>query len=60
MSKFKKAVLDTSLFRRSYIICLFCSNISFVLIPAYAVLAVLFIWGVFLMIHNERKYHTIL
>lgn len=60
MSKFKKAVLDTSLFRRSYIICLFCSNISFVLIPAYAVLAVLFIWGVFLMIHNERRYHTIL
>lgn len=60
MSKFKKAVLDTSLFRRSYIICLFCSNISFVLIPAYAVLAVLFIWGVFLMIYNERRYHTIL
>ncbi len=60
MSKFKKAVLDVSLFRRSYIICLFCGNISFVLIPAYAVLAVLFIWGVFLMIYNERRYHTVL
>lgn len=59
MSKFKKAVLDTSLFRRSYIVCLFCSNISFVLIPAYAVLAVLFIWGVFLLIYNEVKHHTI-
>ena len=60
MSKFKKAVLDTSLFRRSYIICLFCGNISFVLIPAYAVLAVLFLWGVFLLIYNEVKRHTIL
>ncbi len=60
MKKFKKAVLDTSLFRRSYIICLFCSNISFVLIPAYVVLAVLFIWGVFLMIYNERHRHTAL
>ena len=60
MSKFKKAVLDTSLFRRSYVICLFCSNISFVVIPAYAVLAALFIWGVFLLIYNERRHHTIL
>ena len=59
MSKFKKAVLDTSLFRRSYIICLFCGNITFVLIPAYAVLAVLFIWGVFLMIYNTRRYHIV-
>jgi len=59
MSKFRKALLDTSLFRRSYIICLFCSNISFVLIPAYAVLAALFIWGVFLMVYNEVKRQTI-
>lgn len=59
MSKFRKALLDTSLFRRSYIICLFCSNISFVLIPAYAVLAVLFIWGVFLMVYNEVKHQTV-
>ncbi len=60
MSKFKKALLDTSLFRRSYIICLFCSNISFILIPAYAVLVFLFLWGVFLMVHNEIRHHTIL
>ena len=60
MSKFKKAVLDTSLFRRSYVICLFCSNISFVLIPAYFALIFLFFWGVFLLIYNERKHHTIL
>ena len=60
MSKFKKAVLDTSLFRRSYVICLFCSNISFVLIPAYFVLIFLFLWGVFLLIYNEAKYCTVL
>lgn len=60
MSKFKKALLDTSLFRRSYIVCLFCSNISFILIPAYAALVFLFLWGVFLMIYNEVKHHTVL
>ena len=60
MSKFKKALLDTSLFRRSYVICMFCSNLSFILIPAYAVLAVLFVWGVFLMIYNAVKQRTIL
>ena len=60
MSKFKKAVLDTSLFRRSYVICLFCSNISFVLIPAYLVLIFLFFWGIFLMFYNEYKRHTVL
>ena len=60
MSKFKKALLDTSLFRRSYVICLFCSNISFVLIPAYLVLIFLFFWGVFLMIYNEYKRRTVL
>lgn len=60
MSKFKKTLLDTSLFRRSYVICMFCSNLSFILIPAYAVLAVLFVWGVFLMIYNAVKQRTIL
>lgn len=60
MSKLKKALLDTSLFRRSYIICLFCGNISFVLIPAYAVLVFLFLWGLFLLVYNEVKHHTVL
>lgn len=60
MSKFKKVLLDTSLFRRSYVICMFCSNLSFILIPAYAVLAVLFVWGVFLMIYNAVKHRTVL
>ena len=60
MSKLKKTLLDTSLFRRSYIICLFCGNISFVLIPAYVVLIFLFLWGLFLLVYNEVKHHTVL
>ena len=55
MSKFKAAVLDTSLFRRSYIICLLMCNVTLLLIPAYAMLAVMFLWGAFLVIHNEIK-----
>ena len=60
MSKFKAAVLDTSLFRRSYIICLLMCNVTLLLIPAYAMLAVMFLWGAFLVIHNEIKRHTAL
>lgn len=60
MSKFKAALLDTSLFRRSYIICLLLCNITVLLIPAYAALAVLFLWGSFLVIHNEIKKLTAL
>lgn len=60
MSKFKSAVLDTSLFRRSYIICLFICNITVLLIPAYIGLVVLFFWGAFLLIRNEIKKHTAL
>lgn len=60
MSKFKAALLDTSLFRRSYIICLLLCNITVLLIPAYAGLAVLFLWGSYLVIHNEIKRHTAL
>lgn len=60
MSKFKAAVLDASLFRRSYIICLLMCNVTLFLIPAYIALAVIFIWGTFLVIHNEVKKHTAL
>lgn len=60
MSRFKAVVLDTSLFRRCYIICLFFCNITLLLIPAYAGLAVMFFWGAFLVIYNEIKKHTAL
>lgn len=60
MSRFKAAVLDTSLFRRSYIICLFFCNITLLLVPAYIGLVVTFVWGSFLVIYNEIKKHTAL
>ena len=59
MSKIKKTLLDTSLFRRAYMICLVCTNISLVLIPMYVLQVLMFVWGVFLVIYNEIKYRTI-
>ena len=60
MQKFKAAVLDVSLFRRSYIICLLLCNITMLLIPAYIALVVIFFWGAFLVVRNEVKRHTAL
>ena len=60
MSQFKAAVLNTSLFRRCYIICLFFCNVTVLLIPSYIGLAVMFCWGTFLVIYNEVKKHTAL
>jgi O-antigen ligase len=53
MGKLKAALTDTSLFRRSYIICLFLCNVSPLLVVMYVLLAVLFLWGVFLLVYNE-------
>lgn len=60
MSRFKAAVLDTSLFRRSYIICLLLCIVTPLVVPAYIGLIVLFLWGSFLVIYNEIKKHTAL
>lgn len=53
MKKFMAALTDPSLFRRSYIICLFLCNITPVLVFAYAALAAVFLWGVFLLFYRE-------
>lgn len=55
MDKLRTALTDTSLFRRCYIICLFFCNVSFIQVPAYASLILLFLWGVFLLFYNENK-----
>lgn len=60
MSKLKKALLDTSLFRRAYLYCTMGTNITAILIPMYLLQMVMFLWGVFLLIYNERKNRTIL
>lgn len=53
MTKLKKALLSKSLFRQCYIICLFACNVSYVHYIAYAVLALMVIWGSFLVVYNE-------
>lgn len=58
MDKLKAVLTDTSLFRRCYIICLFFCNVSFIQVPAYAALILLFLWGVFLFFHNESTRHV--
>jgi len=60
MAQFKNALTDTSLYRRCYIICLFVCNITPVIVFAYAALALLFLWGVFLVVYREITCHTAL
>lgn len=58
MSRIKENLNDSSLFRKIYILDLFFCNISFLQIPAYVVLVFLFIWGVYLVIRNQRVNNT--
>lgn len=51
---------NTSMFRRVYIICLFCTLVLFVQIPAYVCFVLLFVWGLVLTIYNIIKYKTYL
>ena len=60
MKKIKAVLTDTSLFRRSYVICLFLCATSPFLVFAFAALAVIFLWGVFVLIYNEVKRRTAL
>ena len=60
MKKIKAVMTDSSAFRRSYVICLFLCNVTPVLVFAYAALAAVFVWGVFLLIYNEVTRHTAL
>ena len=59
MKKLKKTLLDTSLFRRSYLICLFFWNISFIHKIAYIVTIPLLLWGTFLLFYNMKRYRTL-
>lgn len=58
MDKLKAILTDASLFRKCYIICLFFCNVSFIQVPAYVGLILLFLWGVFLLFYNERSRHV--
>lgn len=54
----KEKLKDSSLFRKLYIVDLFFCNIAFLQIPAYVLLVFLFIWGVGLVIYNQRVNNT--
>lgn len=58
MNAVKSFFDDTSLFRRIYIIDLFCCMISFVQVLGYVMLPFLFIWGLRLVYFNQRRYNT--
>lgn len=58
MTALKANIKDASLFRKIYIIDLFFCYISFLQIPAYVLLVFLFIWGVYLVIHNQQQNNT--
>ena len=60
MQKIKAVVTDASLFRRSYVICLFLCNVTPLMVLAYAALPAVFLWGVFLLIYREVKYRSAL
>lgn len=54
----KEKLKDSSLFRKLYIADLFFCNIAFLQIPAYFLLVFLFVWGVGLVIYNQRVNNT--
>lgn len=54
----KEKLKDSSFFRKLYITDLFFCNIAFLQIPAYILLVFLFVWGVGLVIYNQRTHNT--
>lgn len=58
MSKLKAFFKNTSLFRIIYIIDLFFCNIAYIQLPAYVLLAFLFVWGVGLVFYNQVHRNT--
>lgn len=59
MDRLRLILTDTSLFRKCYLICLFFCHVSFIQIPAYCALVLLFLWGTFLLFYNEKHKRTI-
>ncbi len=60
MTKIKTFLLSSSNFRICYIIDLFLCNLAYVQIPAYVLLAFMFIWGIVLCCINQKRYNTFL
>lgn len=49
---FKKMLLDTSLFRKAYIILITTEMLAFLDIPSLALKSIVLVWGFFVLIHN--------
>lgn len=58
MTALKDKLKDFSVYRRTYILTLFFCNVSFLQIPAYAMVIFLFLWGVTLTIHKQKTNNT--
>lgn len=58
MTAIKEKLNDTSLFRQIYITDLFFCMVSFLQVPAYVLLVFLFIWGMVLVVKNQRRFNT--
>ncbi len=60
MQKLRSLFLDTSLFRVSYLLCVFFCTVMYAVVPAVAILVVLFIWGLALTVYKivKEKIHT--
>ncbi len=52
MERFKLTVRDASRYRILYIIVLFFNNVSFIQLPAYSALFVMFFWGLYLVYYK--------
>lgn len=58
MTALKENLKDSSLFRKIYIIDLMICMISFVQLLAYVLLVFLFIWALYLIYYNQRRFNT--
>ena len=58
MTSFKESLKDSSLFRKVYIIDLFFCMVSFLQVLSYVLIVPLFIWGLYLIYTNQRRYNT--
>ncbi|MCQ2514225.1 MAG: O-antigen ligase family protein [Ruminococcus sp.] len=59
MKNIRSKIIDSSLFRRYYVITLYLTNIAFIQIPAISLAVLLFIWGAYLVYYNQKEYNTL-
>lgn len=58
MEELKKKIKSFSYYRKVYVFTLFFCNVSFLQIPAYILVAFLFVWGVWLTYYKQKTNNT--